>query len=180
MNWFSNQRFFGWAVALLVLLNLISLAALWHSHRRHSHRHNMERSSRPPERAERIIAKELSLTKEQKVLFKQLRKEHHAKMKAAHHDIREAKEALFELLKDNNTTNAAVEKRATAIAEIQKEIELNTYHHFSSLKDKLDGEQKKKLNAIFGRVMEHMARRGLPPHHAHKRHKRPAHPEEEQ
>jgi Spy/CpxP family protein refolding chaperone len=158
----QNKNYNKWwalLVVILVLVNIATLIFFWIGNKRES----------LPQRiignggAEGFITKELHFDSSQKAAFFVIKKQHQESIKSTKEQIKTAKEAFFNLLKDSTTSEATVIATAEKISVLEKEIELKNFHHFQQLRAICINEQKLKFDSIIGRVVNMISPMQGPP-----------------
>ena len=165
MSVFSNNRLFPVITLLLLTANIVTLGYLW------THRSTVIKEpipQRPPAGpAFEFLTKELQLDSAQQQAYKVLRDEHQAGQQPLQDSIRKAKDALFELLKMQNPTEALVQAQATKAAAAEQQLDLFTFKHFQKLRSICTAAQQKKFDEIIQDVLRRMApakrQQGPPP-----------------
>lgn len=104
-------------------------------------------------RVQRFIERELDLSDEQRITFRELRRDHIRETRGYFRDIRMARQELFEALRDEES-EVAVDSLTGIIGRKQQELEKAFYDHFSELRSICDEEQKAKFDQIISRVMQ--------------------------
>jgi protein CpxP len=153
MDYFDKSRVLTAAIAILVLLNLFTLAFLWLSKPPHP---AGPRGDAPAE----YLIETVGLTPGQKQAYRELIAEHQAAMRSTHDSIRYHKTQLFNNLQVEDSINAEVE--AAAIGRFQRDIEMNTYAHFSKVRALCSPVQVVKFDKVIGDVLHMMAPPGPP------------------
>ena len=131
-------------MAVLVIMNLITLGSLWMF--RVKERLPLQQS--PPPLVKEFLEKELNFNKEQSEKFDKLKLEHHSNSKKIIDEIALKKESLFDLIKENSGDDPKVIKIADEIGTKQKELDLVTYNHFRDIRNLCDEKQKVKFDLI--------------------------------
>jgi Spy/CpxP family protein refolding chaperone len=155
MDIFSQKKFMIWTIALLVLLNIISMMALWY-----------QRGGQPPqarrqadqrqESVTQFLNRELQLTEEQKKEFERLRREHFEASTRLNQEMREAKRELFDRVGAPAPDKTAIEKLAGEIGAKQSQLELLLFNHFTALQNKCTSEQQEKFRSILHDILNLM------------------------
>lgn len=136
----TKNKLLIWLVALLLLANAATIAFFW-----------LGRSKRPPSpqgSARDYLVKELSLDTKQQAQFDELVKEHRTAADKVRPEIRKAKEAFFELLKQPGITDSARQAAARMVSVQTEALDLLTFAHFQKLRALCNNEQQKKFDAI--------------------------------
>ena len=140
-------------VAALIVANLVLVATLWLK---------KEETTKPPQGDARdYLAKSLSMNEKQLQAFDELRKGHFERLRSYRQETRRLKDALFEQLKWPR--NAQADTLAKKIGEVQTQIDLETFEHFSQLRELLTAEQAKKFDNTIQEVLRTMRPGGPPP-----------------
>jgi protein CpxP len=147
MDIFSQKKFMIWTIALLVLLNIVSMAALWY-----------QRGGQPPppqrqadqrqESVTQFLNRELQLTEDQKKDFEQLRRDHLEASTKLNQKMRTSKKALFDLAGSSSPDKTTIEQLTKEIGDSQTQLELLLVNHFIALRKKCTPEQQVKFDAI--------------------------------
>ncbi|MEI8185911.1 MAG: periplasmic heavy metal sensor [Chlorobiaceae bacterium] len=153
MNFFTSKRLIATAFALLVVLNITLLGALW-----------LQNSRRPESllggrlfNHENFFERELALNASQTASFEKLRQEHFLKVRPEMEAIAPLKKQLVEeSLKDNPDTKRT-DSIIAAIGFHQAAIERELVLHFHQLAKLCTPEQKVRLKE----VLENMATRRM-------------------
>ena len=136
---FKNRS--SWIIAILVLLNIATLASMWLF------------PPRPPHhRIERFLQKELNLTNEQKEQFKSLKDQHLAVTKTYHEELQKNKKQLFETLSKTPTDSVLIDNILEKDGKIHALLEKALVEHFTDLKGICSEEQQEKLGDFFGKM----------------------------
>ena len=168
MNNSTNNRWLTVITLLLLTANIATLTILW-VHHRGGDRGDNKLPPPPPGGGQvfEFITNELKLDSAQQAAFRKLRDEHQAGQKDIQDSIRKVKDAFFELLKQPNIDDAAVQAAAKKASETEQQLELLTFRHFQKLRAICNPEQQKKFDTIIQDVLRHMApprnRMGPPP-----------------
>ena len=132
----------GWIIAILVLLNIGTLASMWLF------------PLRPPHhRVERYLQKELNLTHEQKMQFKTLRDQHRSITKEYHEEKQKNKKQLFEELSKNPPDSILINDLIKKEGEVHTLLEKTLIQHFMDMKVICSEEQQEKLGQVFSKMM---------------------------
>lgn len=148
MNYFSKNRFWGLAVLLLVLVNIATLVTFWILKGS-----NPFKQDGPRKEVVDFIVRELKLDSLQKKQFILLKEEHQQQIRTIKDSIRKAKDDLFGLLKDPNSSEESIVSASKITAALEAEIDLVTFRHFQKLRKICTPEQQKKFDEIIDRVV---------------------------
>ncbi len=119
--------------------------------------HNMHSRKKPAD----YIIQELNLNDEQTKEFHLLKKEHQTQMKLIQDSIRLEREKLPDAIIRGD--DKAADSISSHIGKLQRQIELNTYHHFIKVKSICDDQQKNKFNTIISDILKMMGGKDHPP-----------------
>ncbi len=145
MDFLKRNRLFVIIIAILVVVNLTTIAVLFFS----------PRTGGRKSRAEVVafVERQLGLTDEQKRIFSDLREKHIQKMIAIAREQHELRRSMFDLLKQEHPDEAEVLRKADSLGQKETEIALETFDHFRQLRASCTPEQQKKLDAIMREVL---------------------------
>jgi Spy/CpxP family protein refolding chaperone len=151
MDIFAQKKFMIWTIVLLVLLNIVSMAALWY-----------QRSAPPPQSAgqanqrqesvTQFLNRELQLTGDQKTEFERLRMEHVEASAKLNKEIRDAKTALFDLVGTSAPDKATIEKLTAEIGTKQAQLDLLLFNHLTALRNNCTPAQQEIFNSILREI----------------------------
>ncbi|MEI7662398.1 MAG: hypothetical protein WCK34_09380 [Bacteroidota bacterium] len=147
----TKNSFYKVVIAILVVLNLGTLALLWLG---------------PPKepvqlqgQAAGFLVRELGLSTAQQDEFGKLREEHHGKLMIIQEKDRKLHDRFFGALFLPVPDTSAVRILADSIADLKREIDLLTFDHFSRLRKLLSTGQQEKFHRVFRQALE----RAMPP-----------------
>ncbi len=149
MNPSSKNRLLVWLVALLLIANAATIAMFW-----------LGKTKRPPEprRPESdFLVKELKLDSGQQAKFELLRKEHRSAVDSLRAKVKEAKDQLFDLVKDLAATDSMKQTAAAAVSVITEKIDLYTVEHFQKVRAICNPEQQKHFDEMLHQITSMMA-----------------------
>jgi periplasmic protein CpxP/Spy len=160
-------------LAVLVLLNIISLGSMWFMKCRdrvpsfvpgmHPQfgMQQQHQGMQPFMDGKMFLAEELKFTPEQNEKFAKLRDEHFTSSRKLIEEMHKSMDDMMELLKTKDG-DAKAEEYAAKTSAIQKELQLSAYKHFKSVRDICDDKQKEKFDSILKDVTKMMAPQGPP------------------
>lgn len=134
----DKLRFYKVVVLVLVTVNLLTIGTIWFVKPKGPR-------PMPHERDMTFLSKELGMTGANKETLDALETQHHTEKRALLGKNKELREAMFALLKNNNTDSLKINQYVDSILINQKEIELMTYYHFNKVKTLCTPEQQLKL-----------------------------------
>ncbi len=137
-------------VVLLTALNVTTLASIWRfvDFKTFSFTANNSHSNRPNE----FIITKLKLNKEQQVFFEALREEHFEQIMVLKKNIREEKNAMYDLLKSNETDSVTTFNHIAKIMQNEEQLERITFTHFKKLRAICTPEQQQHFDVIIDEV----------------------------
>jgi Spy/CpxP family protein refolding chaperone len=147
MDIFAQKKFMIWTIALLVLLNILSMAALWY-HRSGLPPQTPRQADQRQESVTQFLNRELQLTEGQKKEFDRLRREHVEASTKLNKEIRDAKTALFDLVSASAPGKATIEKLTGEIGVKQAQLDLLLFNHLTTLRNNCTPAQQEKFNTI--------------------------------
>ncbi len=164
MEKIKNNSWLYLVAGIIITANIVTLAMLW------IHRGgNDEHRDRPqgPNLFE-YLSKELSLSKQQQDAYRDLRNEHREGSRQLQDSIRNAKDELFDLLKQTNVQEEAIMQQSNKAASLGAKLDNLTFHHFQKLRALCDPDQQKKFDGVIRDALRMMGpQRHGPPHGQH-------------
>lgn len=156
----TKTRWFYLISGLLITANIAVLAILFIHRGPHEGRHDG-----PEQRGNmfEFLTKELQLTKPQQDAYDSLRNEHHAATMKLQDSIRAAKDALFNMLQQSNTSEDMISAASNKAAALNAQLDVLTFHHFQKLRALCTPEQQKKFDGIIQEAIRGMGRQQGPP-----------------
>ncbi len=164
MNNFTNNRWLPVITLLLITANIVTLALLW----THKSSGGKEDGKLPPPRGQvfEFLTHELKLDPSQQEVYKKLRDEHQAGVRAIRDSIqKKAKEALFALLKKPGVSDSEIHVYSGRAAAADQQLDEFTFYHFQKLRALCNKEQQDRFDEIIQDALRRMApgRQGPPP-----------------
>ena len=153
----KNAKIYKLIIAVLVVLNLATLAFMWFN------RPGREGLGRHEGEAASFLVKELGLSAEQQKEYQQLRQEHREILNQLTEQDKVLHQQFFELLLMEVPDTAKVHLFANVIAMNRNQMELVTYDHFSRINKIPTPDQQKKFKLIFKDVLKMVLPPPLPP-----------------
>jgi Spy/CpxP family protein refolding chaperone len=141
----TNSKYTKWIIGALVLLNLILLSVLFFLRPQHERGERMKPND--------FLKKELNLSDDQAVKFKELRKAHFQKSREERKAIRILKNEMLDAVsaESPDTLKANLIANQIGIKEANKEKLL--VQHYLKLQAECTPEQRQKLERVFKRGM---------------------------
>lgn len=161
------------ALAVLVLLNIVSIGSIWMMRGRvhppfmpgtpgmfppqgmQQHREGIP----PPRDGKMFLAEELRFSSEQTEKFAKLRDEHFTATRKLINEMHKSMDDMMEQVKTNDGDSKA-EEYAARTSAIQKELQVMAYKHFKSIREMCDEKQREKFDSILKDVTKTMAPQG--------------------
>ena len=150
MNHGSKNKLLTWLVVLLLVANAATIAMFWLG----KVKHPPQSKGTPQE----FLVKELQLNTKQQEQLDVLRKEHREAADQLREKIKNAKEAFFDLLKQQNVTDSVKQVSAKAVSIHTEELDLLTLNHFQKIRALCTPEQQKKFDEIIQQVASMIGR----------------------
>lgn len=147
MDTFGKSRVLGLVVLLLVVLNIVLLTFLWLG--------RTQKDLRPNRDGGRYLEEQLQLSPEQIEQLNDLRNSHFRKTDDIRRKLHEAREKLHRLWAKENPEQE-VRDASNKIGDLQAQLELATFQHFSDIRKICTDQQKK----IFDRIIQDVLRMG--------------------
>lgn len=166
-------------LAVLVLLNVVSLGSMWFMkcrervhppfgpggpgmHPPYGMQQQHPPGMQPFMNGKMFLAEELKFTPEQNEKFTKLRDEHFTSSRKLIDDMHKSMDDMMEQLKTKDG-DAKAEEYALKTSGIQKELQLSAYKHFKSIREICDDKQKEKFDVLLKDITKMMAPQGPPP-----------------
>lgn len=139
---------------LLLLLNTVLLGLLWFG-----------KKPQPPFQGpiEQLLKEKLSLTEDQVKQFRTLKEEHQKLNRAILDSMRPCKDALFALLGKEPAGSRSVDSLTGIIGNYEKRKDINTFEHFSKVRQILNPEQQKTFDGTINDILRTLGRQQHPP-----------------
>lgn len=171
MNYLIKMKWLPIVLIALVILNIVTLTAFW-VFSRNTHKPQPSKGG-----AIEFLVKELRLDSVQRGQLKLLRDEHRSESQEIRKLNREAKDAFFDLLQEENVADSILDKAATQSVYYDAELVKATFRHFKKIRAICTPAQKEKFDEIIHEVLRMQAApQGPPPRRDGER---PPHPEQE-
>jgi len=142
----ENSKFYKIAIALLLLLNIGTLAFMW--------------LNRPPPPGARgpfmFLVKATGMDKAQQATYRQLRDVHHSRMEDFQQQNRQLRGQLFDYLAQKDQNDSQVQLLADSIAAVKRQEEMLTFEHFRRVREICRPDQQLKFDAAIGEAIQSM------------------------
>lgn len=150
MNSLKNNKYIGWVVILLAVLNIVLLVFLWNG---------QNRKPRNPQRAGIMVFEErLDLNETQKRQLQQLRDEHFKTIQRLRNQTLETRKTLHSLWAEADASNKVTEL-TQRMGDLHAAIEKATFDHFAQIRAICSPEQQK----VFDELIQDVLRQGERP-----------------
>lgn len=173
MNTLAKNRLTSILIILLVIANIFTITSFW---LKKDDTRNLKLERTPPKGpAFEFIIHELKMDSMQQIAYEQLRKTHRKSNDSIRALLNEERDYFFGLLKQTNPADSAVQNSLNKIANYERTVLLNTFHHFAEVKSICNQEQQIKFAEIIQEAIRIMGMQ-RPPGGGH--HPPPPHPGE--
>lgn len=153
ISYFNRNKWTSVAFVLLVILNLITLAAFWLMYVREPR----YPAGRQPGMID-FLVKELQLNTDQEKQLMLLRDEHRQQMEEIRRHNRDAKNVFFDLLEQQgDMTDSALAEAVKQAVRYDAETDMLTFRHFQKIRALCNEEQKARFHSILRQVLQMMA-----------------------
>lgn len=150
----KNKRL-GWVVLLLIVMNIVSLSALWIGHTKGP---GKGRGDGP---GGKFLEERLELTRAQITQLRDIREGHFPKMMSLTNDFQEKRKRFHGTL-STGANDSQLDELAAEVGKAQAKIEREIYDHFSQIRAICTEEQKAIFDKIMIDVLQKGDRRGGP------------------
>lgn len=169
MNYFNKNKWWLIAVIVLLVVNTATLTIFWLERKGH----NLLGGRPKGAEAQAFLIKELALDSAQQVQYLELVKTHREGTNAIKKQLRDAKDAFFNLISDSTVSEAAIKQAADSASAIEAQIDLLTFKHFQQIRSICTPSQKAKFDSVIKTVVKMMGPsqqrpQGPPPHGMHR------------
>ena len=154
MNYFNNTKWWAIVVITLIFLNAITLTIFWVERKSN---HNLIPKQENRGATSFYLNKELAFDSMQQLQYNQLVIEHRQVTRQMRSEIRNAKDAFFELLSDSTIIDDSIKKVSMGVSNIEQQLDILTFNHFKNVRTICNAEQKKKFDSIIKNAVQMMA-----------------------
>jgi Spy/CpxP family protein refolding chaperone len=177
MNNVNKSRLLTIAVVSLLLANIGTLAFFWINRGR---KHPPLEMQRPSGGGGPVLfnflVKELALDSLQIKAYEKLRDQHREQIESYRKQVRESKDALFDLLKQPNVSDAQLQQALDEVANKEKAMEKFVFQHFQQIRTICRPDQQTKFDSVIKQALRigqqaggsPPQRRGPPPNKEHR------------
>lgn len=155
MDIFKKNRLTMWVIVLLVVLNLLTISAIWMK--------NFPRFDKRKSGGEKFLIEELKLTDDQVEQFRELRDIHFDETKVIHREMNDLRQAITDELFRENPDSAKVAQWAEEVGRMHAAIENARFAHFQALKEICEPEQRDKFRSVMRELQRSRPGPGGPP-----------------
>jgi Spy/CpxP family protein refolding chaperone len=156
----NNNRWLSIATLVLLVANIITLTLLW-THNRPDV--SGKKRPEPPGQVFEFLTKELQLTSQQQLAYKQLRDLHRTSQHLMQDSIRIAKDELFSFLNQPNVSDSQLREYSEKVTAYVQQLDMITFRHFQKLRELCDPDQQKKFDEIIKEALGRMGGQGRKP-----------------
>ena len=149
---------------VIITANIATLALLW----LHSGGFYKSPAEPPHTNLFEYLSKELKFTPAQQDAYRLLRNEHQKGSRKLQDSIRNAKDALFNMLDQNNTSDKTLAAFSNKAAALNAELDVFTFHHFQKVRGICNADQQKRFDDIIQEAL-----RSIGPQHQNRPPPRP-------
>nr|WP_299389476.1 Spy/CpxP family protein refolding chaperone [Allomuricauda sp.] len=115
-----------------------------------------------------FIARELGLTEEQMVKFRQLERSHRKKMRFMDHRLHEMRQFLFSNAQNENFSMDQRDSLTNEMGKLSAEKDLEVFQYFQEIGELCTAEQRQKLEETVARALKRgPGKKGPPPGEPH-------------
>lgn len=141
-------------VVLLLFINVATIAGIW----KLIDPHTLGMMPPPPPSPKDFIISKLDLDEEQQKVFEELRKEHFEQMSGLQEQIRDEKDAMYDLLKSSSPDTTQTYLHIAKIMQSEERLERITFEHFRKVRAICNEEQQQHFDVIIDQVMRMVMR----------------------
>lgn len=145
----SKNKLLTALVILLLVANAATITMFW-----------LEKKQRPPQpkgSPKEFLVMELGLNAEQQAKLDAVMKEHRQAAEGIREKVRAAKDSLFMLIKEPNTSDSMKQAAAAAVSRNAEQLDILTLNNFQKIRALCNTEQQKKFDEIIREVLRMMA-----------------------
>jgi periplasmic protein CpxP/Spy len=149
-----KNKLFTWLLGLLLLANAVTLVFFWLD--------RAKPGNGPKGGAAGFLIEQLNFNEQQQQQCEVLAKEHRLKAQALRPKIRAAKDAMFELVKQQGVSDSVKQAAAEKASLYMKELDLYTLEHFEKVRALCNPQQQKKFDEILDQLTKVIANQRPP------------------
>ncbi len=155
MDFFSKQRFIAWAIVILIVLNLGTLATLWIRQLQQPSPISRPELG-PPARARDFLSRELGFSEDQKKELADLQARQVSQMDALQGKIDALKRGMMDQLLNSSSDSRRIEHLAGEVGEIEARKARLVYTHLGEIKDLCTPEQRERFAGLVRELLRIM------------------------
>ena len=155
MNIVTKNKWFLFLLGFLLLANVALLLSFFVFGEK-SDPGEVKKSGQSPG----YLSRELVLTQEQELLFKEKKEEHFKRIKPLWEEIRKTKDTLYRQLSNPDFNDSAVNAITSRLAAKNKLSDEMLFNHFRELRKLCSDEQKAKFDTLIPQMMTRPGNRG--------------------
>ena len=156
MNIFSRQKLTSWVIAVLILINLLTLGTLWYLELLQPHRPFPPRDEDLRQKQEERFRREVGLDDDQSKLFNQKNDEFFLQTNPKKRKVHQLNSAIMNEAFSETPDMEKIQKWVDEIATIEKDLSIHLFEHIKSLVRITRPEQKEKLQIFYNDLFKHM------------------------
>lgn len=150
----QRQRWLLVLVAILLITNIATLSIYWIK-RPHRGGPGFDPAKREKKMGQFMI-NQLQFDAQQEAAYWKLRDSMLALQRPIMDSIRHAKKRFFDLLNHPNVTDSLLHARSNEVAELQKRLDVVTFHHFEKVRAICRPHQVQKLDTVIKEIVNRM------------------------
>ena len=144
MNALGSNKYIGWVVIVLAVLNVILLTFVLQGHQRSQKKRH--------EGGMKLLEEQLNLSESQKEELKQMRESHFSRLEELRKDSRKTRRALHDLWSEASS-NQKVSELTKRLGDIHAAVEKATFEHFAEIRGICTPEQQKIFDSLIRDVL---------------------------
>ncbi len=153
MGRINYNRWLSIATLFLLIANIATLTLLWTQNKKQGLDITQHSA---PEPVFEFLTKELQLTQQQQLEYRQLRDKHQSGQLQYRDSIRTSKDSLFSLLKQPNVTDSLLEHYSKRATVYDQQLDILTFKHFQQVRALCTPKQQEKFDEIIKDAMRRM------------------------
>jgi len=181
MNYTTGNRWTGWIIASLVILNIVLLGSFWYSHFKSGQETAItgtgqsvgdvqqpveqntnalplddKRRTQQDRRLAEYLKREMNYSQSQVEQFFKLRQAHHAKIQVLNKQMDKSRRQMMDMLLTENPDLETVKKITARIGGYLSQIEEQTFKHFLDLMNIGDQDQRQKYKQLLREILHQL------------------------
>ena len=151
MDLIKQNKFIGWVIAVLVVLNISTITIIWMQSGK-KEPYIVNEQGNPTQGSVRLIQREIGMSDDQTNKFLEMRKELQEKMRKTNDELDNLKLGLVEEIFKPVSDIKRVDSMVGIIGNLQSKVEKMRFEHFRSLEQICNEEQREKLQPVLKEV----------------------------